>query len=71
RGRAFADQQRVPEAVAFYKALDRESEVVFRANPFGAGEKQLPFQFDFSFNYYPLAYEKPGPVMTVHRLDDC
>ncbi len=71
RGRAFADQQRVPEAVAFYKALDRESRVVYRASPFRAGEAPLPFQFDFSFNYYPLAYEKPGPVMTVHRLDDC
>ena len=71
RGRAFVDPRRVPEAVAFYRALDRESRVMYRASPFAAGTEPLPFQFDYSFNYYPFAYDRPGPVMTVHRLDDC
>lgn len=71
RGRAFADPERVPEAVAFYRALDRESTVAYRASPFGAGRPAPPFQFDFSFNYYPLRYGRPGPVMTVHRLKRC
>ena len=21
----------------------------------------MPFSFDYSFNYYPLTYERPGP----------
>ena len=31
----------------------------------------MPFNFDLSFNYYPPEYERPGPTVTVHRLDDC
>jgi hypothetical protein len=27
------------------------------------------FNFDFSFDSYPLAYERPGAVMTIYRLD--
>jgi hypothetical protein len=71
RGRAFVDPTRVPAAVAFYRALDRESRVMYRASPFAAGTKPLPFQFDYSFNYYPMAYDRPGPVVTVHRLNGC
>jgi hypothetical protein len=26
------------------------------------------FNFDWSFDYYPLAYYRPGPVMSVYRL---
>jgi hypothetical protein len=28
----------------------------------------VPFNFDWSFDYYPLAYARPGPEMTVYRL---
>ena len=28
----------------------------------------MAFNFDWTFNYYPLAYNRPGPEMTVYRL---
>ncbi|HVW18747.1 MAG TPA: glycosyltransferase family 39 protein [Solirubrobacteraceae bacterium] len=68
RGRAEAEPATVPQAVAYYDTLDREAVVAFRATPFAAGHADVPFNFDWSFDYYPLAYHRPGPVMTVYRL---
>jgi hypothetical protein len=31
----------------------------------------VPFSFDLSYNYYPGAYERPGPTVRVYRLRDC
>jgi hypothetical protein len=31
----------------------------------------VPFSFDFSFNAYPLRYERPGPQISIYRLRDC
>ena len=28
----------------------------------------MPFSFDYSFNYYPLTYERPGPEIVIYRL---
>jgi len=70
-GRALREPERVPQAIAFYRALDREARVLYEANPFGRGERALPFSFDWSFSYYPLAYERPGPVLRVYRLRNC
>ena len=28
----------------------------------------MKFNFDWTFDYYPLAYNRPGPVMTIYRL---
>jgi hypothetical protein len=67
-GRVFADRRAVPLAVAYYRALERQGEVVFRASPYGAGEGPVAFGFDWSFDYYPLAYRRPGPSITVYRL---
>ncbi len=33
----------------------------YRASPYAAGSGPVPFNFDWSFDYYPLAYERPGP----------
>jgi hypothetical protein len=71
RGREIVQPGRTPDAIDFYRALDRESEVVFRASPLNAGTPPPRFQWDLSFNYYPLSYERPGPIMTVHRLRHC
>jgi hypothetical protein len=65
--RAFSDPQRVPTAVAYYRELARRGKVVYRASPYGT--HKVPFNFDWSFDYYPLAYGRPGPVMTVYRLN--
>ena len=71
-GRALADPKEVPLAIAYYRALQRRGEVVYRASPYargqGGGRESVPFDFDWSFDYYPLAYDRPGPQMTVYRL---
>jgi len=66
--RAFADAPAVPRAVAYYRALARQGEVVFGASPYARGHGPVAFNFDWSFDYYPLAYARPGPLMTVYRL---
>jgi len=67
-GRAFADPGAVPRALAYYRALARAGEVVHRSSPYTPGRGPVAFDFDWSFDYYPLAYERPGPAMTVYRL---
>jgi Dolichyl-phosphate-mannose-protein mannosyltransferase len=67
-GRAFADPGAVPHAVAYYRALAAQGEVVYRSSPYRRDARPVPFGFDWSFNYYPLAYYRPGPYMTVYRL---
>jgi hypothetical protein len=67
-GRAFADPRAVPRAIAYYRALRRQGEVVYRASPYARGSGPVAFDFDWSFDYYPLAYDRPGPEMTVYRL---
>jgi 4-amino-4-deoxy-L-arabinose transferase-like glycosyltransferase len=67
-GRALADPRAVPLAGAYYGALARQGEVVYRASPYRSGSGPVPFGFDWSFDYYPLAYYRPGPQMTIYRL---
>jgi Dolichyl-phosphate-mannose-protein mannosyltransferase len=67
-GRAYADPRAVPLALAYYRALASQGEVVHRASPYSAGQGPVAFGFDWSFDYYPLAYRRPGPSITVYRL---
>ncbi len=69
-GRAFADRSRAPHAVAYYRALARAGEVVYHVSPYRTGARPPAFNFDWSFDYYPLAYVRPGPEVTVYRLRD-
>jgi hypothetical protein len=66
--RAFTQPARVPEAIAYYRELERRGTLVYRASPYGGAVDRVPFNFDWSFDYYPLAYDRPGPVMSVYRL---
>jgi 4-amino-4-deoxy-L-arabinose transferase-like glycosyltransferase len=68
RGRALAEPGVVPNALAYYKELERRSKVVYDASPYSKGKGPVGFNFDWTFNYYPLAYNRPGPEMTVYRL---
>jgi 4-amino-4-deoxy-L-arabinose transferase-like glycosyltransferase len=68
RGRAEAEPDVVPNALAYYKELERRSRVVYDASPYSRGKGPVGFNFDWTFNYYPLAYNRPGPEMTVYRL---
>jgi hypothetical protein len=68
RGRAEAEPESVPQAIAYYRELERRAEVAYRASPYAKGAGPVTFNFDWSFNFYPLAYARPGPEMTVFRL---
>jgi hypothetical protein len=70
RGRAEAEPEVVPRALAYYRELERKSDVVYRASPYRRGAGPVKFNFDWSFDYYPLAYHRPGPLMTIYRLRD-
>jgi dolichyl-phosphate-mannose-protein mannosyltransferase len=58
-------------ARAYYDRLDRESRVVKTFSPYDKGADPVPFNFDLSYNYYPPEYHRPGPIVQIHRLDDC
>jgi hypothetical protein len=70
RGRAEAQPEKVPGAIAYYRELERRADVVLHASPYSKGRGPVTFNFDWSFNFYPLAYSRPGPDMTVYRLRD-
>jgi Dolichyl-phosphate-mannose-protein mannosyltransferase/Alg9-like mannosyltransferase family len=67
-GRAQAEPEEVPGAIAYYRELRRRAEVVFRIDPW---DEPVAFSFDDSFNYRPLTYARPGPEIVVYRLNDC
>jgi hypothetical protein len=68
RGRAEADPDEVPNAIAYYEELEKRSTLAYEASPYGKGEGPVEFNFDWTFDYYPLAYYRAGPVMSVYRL---
>jgi hypothetical protein len=67
-GRAFADPTEVPRAIAYYRSLAQRARVVYHVSPYDQGADPVPFDFDWSFDYYPFAYHRPGPEVTVYRL---
>jgi hypothetical protein len=69
RGRA--ENAKVPQALAYYDRLERESRRVFYASPYDDGAKKVPLHYDFSYNYYPTAYARPGPEVGIYQLENC
>jgi hypothetical protein len=69
-GRALTEPEEVPQAIRYYDELKRRADVVYRVSPRG-DEPVNRFSFDFSFNSYPLDYERPGPEVVIYRLRDC
>jgi len=69
RGRAEA--ARLPGSLAYYARLERESTQVLHASPFNKGRRPVPLHYDFSYDYYPTAYHRPGPDVRVYRLHNC
>jgi hypothetical protein len=67
-GRAFVDPAAVPQAIAYYRALDRDGKLVYESSPYARGSKGVEFNFDWAFDYYPLAYVRPGPMVKIFRL---
>jgi hypothetical protein len=68
RGRAEVEPEVVPQALAYYKELEARSDVAYEVSPYSRGKGPVAFNFDWTFNYYPLAYNRPGPTMTIYRL---
>jgi hypothetical protein len=68
RGRAEAEPEKVPRAIEYYERLEARSRLAYEASPYARGEGPVEFNFDWTFDYYPLAYHRPGPVMSVYRL---
>jgi hypothetical protein len=69
RGRA--ENARVPKALAYYQKLERESRHLLHLTPFKPGRRPVPLHFDFSYNYYPTAYYRPGGIVDVYQLKNC
>jgi hypothetical protein len=71
RGRALKEPGEVPEAIAYYRELSRRADVVYRVSPTGAGKPAGDFSFDYSFNAYPLGYQRAGPEIAIYKLRGC
>lgn len=69
RGRA--ENDRVPGALAYYRRLERESRLVRVFSPYDEGADPPRFHFDLSYNHYPTAFDRPGPLVKIYELDDC
>ena len=59
-------------AEAYYRRLESESTVIFRAEPYRDGHSRPAFDLDFTmWLHYPPIFERPGPEAIVYRLDRC
>jgi hypothetical protein len=67
-GRAQVDPGGVPGAIAYYRELARRGELVHKTDPYRSGKGPERFNFDFSFNYHPFSYDRPGPTVLIYRL---
>jgi hypothetical protein len=67
-GRAFAQPQDAPQAIAYYALLAHRARLVYHVSPFSRGAHPVPFSFDWSIDYYPRQYHLPGPELSVYRL---
>jgi hypothetical protein len=67
-GRVFAEPEKVPGALAYYRALARRGQIAYSALPYEHSQNPGEFNFDWSSDYYPLYYDRPGPEIIVYRL---
>ena len=66
-GRAFAQPGLAPNALRYYAALANQARLVYQLTPFSS-RRAVPFSFDWSIDYYPIQYTRPGPEMSIYRL---
>lgn len=60
------------DAAEYYRRLERESEVIFRTDPYREGEGPVEFDFDLSMHlYHPSEFERTGPEVVIYRLGGC
>jgi Dolichyl-phosphate-mannose-protein mannosyltransferase len=70
-GRAFNNPERVPQAIKYYKALNREADLRYRIAPFAGPKADNYFQYDYAVDFAPLRFSRPGPTMRVYQLRNC
>jgi Dolichyl-phosphate-mannose-protein mannosyltransferase len=68
-GRVLVEPAKAPNALPYYRMLADHGRRVYRIDPYKPGKGPVDFSFDWSFDYYPMAYERPGPTVIVYRLD--
>ncbi|MBJ7353996.1 MAG: glycosyltransferase family 39 protein [Thermoleophilaceae bacterium] len=68
KGRVTKDPSKAPGAAAYFKALDERGEKIASFSPMKPGHALPKFNFDISYNYYPLGYYRPGPEINIYRL---
>ena len=69
-GRSFAQPRVAPQAIAYYAQLANHARLMYHVSPFGSGDRAIPFSFDWSSDYAPSEYARPGPEMSVYRLTE-
>ena len=71
-GRAYV-KPKVPMAIAYYAALAKDGTLMLQLSPYSPGASAVPFNFDWSIDYYPRQYRLPGPEVSVYKLrgDKC
>lgn len=79
-GRAARTPGLAPEAIAYYRELERRGDLVWQVSPFspertwpdgrplGPLESPVKYQIDRQSTTYELAYRRPGPMISVYRL---
>jgi 4-amino-4-deoxy-L-arabinose transferase-like glycosyltransferase len=67
-GRAFVQPGEDPKAIAYYRELARVGRLVYTASPYARGAHPVPFNFDWTIDYYPRQYRQPGPVISIYHL---
>jgi 4-amino-4-deoxy-L-arabinose transferase-like glycosyltransferase len=67
-GRSFAQPKIAPSAIAYYAQLANHARLMYHVTPFTTSTRAVPFSFDWSIDYYPTQYSRPGPEMSVYRL---
>jgi hypothetical protein len=58
-------------AAAYYRRLERESDLVREWSPYDDGADPVPFDFDRSYDYGTRSYARPGPLIRLYRLRGC
>jgi len=75
-GPALMDNEgRSEGAAGYYETLAKRGRLVFSASPYGdiddaitPGEDEVAYSQDWAYNFYPLAYSRPGPGVLIYRL---
>jgi 4-amino-4-deoxy-L-arabinose transferase-like glycosyltransferase len=62
---------KIAGAIAYYRRLNQESDRTQLFDPWRPGQDRPGFNFDMSFNYYPQAHVRPGPLVEIHHLRGC